>query len=250
MPYPQFNLKHLEEALFGPEEYVKYSNKLKGEKFPKKIIITYQGSALRYFKRKYSGKYQTLKWSSNLKILSLGNIGFVKMNGIGSPNVVTFLEELIALGAKEFINMGTAGGLGKQGIFLCEKSVRDEGTSHHYIKDGIWAYPDKALTKKLEDSLKKNKIDFAIAPSWTIDAPYRETKAEIEHYRKLGVATVEMESSAIFSVAQLRNVKVASAFAVSDVLGEKKWEPGFHKLNLKKALNGLVDVSIETLNSK
>ena len=42
--------------------------------------------------------------------------------------------------------------------------------------------------------------------SWTIDAPYRETVAEIRRYRQEGVATVDMEASALFAVAAYRGV--------------------------------------------
>jgi hypothetical protein len=38
-------------------------------------------------------------------------------------------------------------------------------------------------------------------------------------------------------------VKIAAAFIVSDVLG-KKWEPNFHKLDVKKGLRSMVDASI------
>jgi len=71
-----------------------------------------------------------------------------------------------------------------------------------------------------------------------------ETKREVSHYRNLGVKTVDMESAALFAVGKVRKIKVASLFVVSDVLGEK-WDPQFHKMNLKKTLNKLVDVFID-----
>ncbi|MEK6904857.1 MAG: nucleoside phosphorylase, partial [Nanoarchaeota archaeon] len=175
------------------------------------------------------------------------NIGIVLMTGIGSPNAATVMEELIALGGKEFLNIGSAGGLKDFGIFLCEKSIRDEGTSYHYITLGKYAYPDKGLTNRLEKQLVKNRISFQKATSWTIDAPYRETKAEIQKYKKQGVATVEMESSALFTVAQVRKVKIASAFVVSDILGDDKWDPQFDAKHVNQNLNKLFDVALECL---
>jgi len=79
-----------------------------------------------------------------------------KMTGIGAPNATAVFEELIALGGKEFINVGTAGGLHHEGIFLCNKALRDEGTSHHYLPNGKFTYPDEKLTKKLGRLLEKN----------------------------------------------------------------------------------------------
>lgn len=174
----------------------------------------------------------------------------VHLNGIGSPHAATVMEELIALGGKKFINIGSAGGLKSFGTFLCEKSIRDEGTSHHYIPKGKFAYPSNSLTKRLEKSLLKNNISFQKGTSWTIDAPYRETIAEIKKYKEEGVSTVEMESSALFAVAEVRKVKVASAFVVSDVLGEKKWEPKFDTRQVNQSLYNLFDAALDCLLSK
>jgi uridine phosphorylase len=248
MPYPNYPNKYLEEALFHPEDFLNY-RRFKKKDFPKKYVITYQSSALRYFKRKFSGKYKIIKLHSNFPVYSLKgkNLGFVKMSGIGSPHAGTMFEELIGLGGKIFINIGTAGGLKNEGVFLCEKAIRDEGTSHHYFPNGKYAFPDKNLTEKLAGSFGKNLIKYEKAVTWTIDAPYRETKKEIAHYKKEGVATVEMEASALFSIAKYRKVKMAAAFVVSDVL-VKKWNPKFHHLNIIKTQNKLIDSAIGCLS--
>ncbi len=247
MAYPNFQNKHLEQALFNPQDYVSWKNYLKKDykTAPNKYIFIYYGKILNHFKRNYS--YNKIKLYRLITIYQHKNIGIVLMTGIGSPNAATVMEELIALGGKEFLNIGSAGGLKDFGIFLCEKSIRDEGTSYHYITLGKYAYPDKGLTNRLEKQLVKNRISFQKATSWTIDAPYRETKAEIQKYKKQGVATVEMESSALFTVAQVRKVKIASAFVVSDILGDDKWDPQFDAKHVNQNLNKLFDVALECL---
>ena len=249
MTFPQFNKKHLEQALFEPGDFVNYK-KWDKRKFPKKVIITYQRSLLEYFKREYAGKYESLEFVDGHKVLKYGKVGFIKMAGIGSTHAATVFEELIALGAKEFINIGTAGGLDREGLFLCNKAIRDEGTSHHYLPASKYVYPDKGLTERLGIALNRQGLPYIVAPTWTVDAPYRETKAEIARYKKEGVATVEMEASALFAVAKVRKVDLAAAFVVSDVLGIKKWKPKFHTQNLKRTLNKLVDASILCLGGK
>ncbi|MFT4343789.1 MAG: nucleoside phosphorylase [Candidatus Woesearchaeota archaeon] len=216
MGYPNFQNKHLEQALFNPQDYISWNNYLKKDykKAPKKYIIIYYPKILNYFKRKY--KPEKIKLYRLITVYQYKDVGVVCMTGIGSPHATTVIEELIALGGKEFLNIGSAGGLKDFGTYLCKKSIRDEGTSFHYRSPGKFTYPDKKLTKKLKKHLVKNNISFQEATSWTIDAPYRETKAEIQKYKKQNVATVEMESSALFTVAQTRKVKIASAFVVSD----------------------------------
>ncbi len=242
MSFPQFRNKHLEAALFTPQDFARY--RALEVKLPAKWIITYHHRLLSYIQRKYSP--EKIKFSGLVNFYTTKDIGFVRLPGIGSPFAVTLLEELIALGSKEFLNIGFAGGLQHEGIFLCNKALRDEGTSHHYIPHGKYSYPDLGLTKRFGNAITRQGLGYETAATWTIDAPYRETKAEIERYRKQGIATVEMEASALFAVAKLRKVKIASAFVVSDVL-LKEWEPKFHKLNVRRALNKLVDAGVECL---
>ena len=58
--------------------------------------------------------------------------------------------------------------------------------------------PDPGLTARLRAALP----DALYGPSWTTDAPYRETAEEIAKYRADGIVTVEMEASCLFTVAE------------------------------------------------
>ena len=249
MAFPNFKNKHLEEALFHPEEFIAYK-KIEISHLPKKYLLIYDKKLLARLLRKYKLRPDNKlnRVLAHVRSYTYKDISIIKINGIGSPHAVTVFEELIALGGKLFISIGTAGGLQQEGIFLCEKAIRDEGTSSHYEAHEKYAYPDKILTDNLEKSLKYKGLNFKRSTSWTIDAPYRETKAEIKQYKEEGVATVDMEASALFAVARLRKVKIASAFIVSDVLGEK-WEPKFHHFNTKKGLNDLVEASLHCLSN-
>jgi len=176
------------------------------------------------------------------------DIGFIRVTGIGSPNAVTILEELIALGGRVFLNIGLAGGLQREGIFLCDKALRDEGTSYHYLPHNKFAFPDEKLTKKLGEFIEKQGLEFFKGATWTIDAPYRETISEIKKYAKTGIATVDMESSALFAVAEYKKVKIASVFVVSDLLGNE-WVPKSHELKVKKTLDRLIDAGVDCLRN-
>jgi len=245
MAYPNFEGKHLEKALFSPEDYFKWdkiSKRWKGKK-PSRYIFIYSSKLLNRFKRKY--KPRKIILYNTITVYQYKNIGVVRMTGIGAPHATIILEEVIALGGKEFLNMGTAGGLANFGTYLCDKAIRDEGTSYHYAPHGNFSYPNKTLTASFGEYLKSKNIKFEFGTTWTIDAPYRETKAEISHYKKIGVKTVEMETSALFTIAKIRKVKIASAFVVSDVLNEKKWNPQFGTAQVKKTLNKLFDTGID-----
>jgi uridine phosphorylase len=241
MVYPKLMDKQIEEALFSASDRYK-EHELKG-KLPKKIIFIYMPSLLNYIKRKYKPK--KMRVNKIVSVYQHKDIGFVRMKGLGSPHAVVVLEELISLGCTTFLNVGTAGGLHKTGVFICNKSLRDEGTSYHYKKHGDYSYPDNVLKEKIKSFFRKKGFEFQEGTSWTIDAIYRETKKEVEKYSKIGICTVEMESSALFSVAKYRNVKLASIFIVRDVLG-KKWDNRKWK-NVESLARYVLDLSAEFL---
>ena len=84
-------------------------------------------------------------------------------------------------------------------------------------------------------------------PTWTIDSPYRETLAEIRHYRAQGVRSVEMEAAALFAVGQVREIEVAAAFCYSDLLGGTAWEPHFGSPLVADGLDTLLAAAVAAL---
>lgn len=182
---------------------------------------------------------------TNNQVAVIGNFG------IGAPVVATILEELIAFGVKNFISVGTAGSLQKNiaigDIIVCEKAIRDEGTSHHYLKASKYAVASKEMVSKIKESLQRRGLLYHAGTSWTIDAPYRETVAEARQYQREGVLTVEMEASALFAIARYRKVKSGAVFTVSDSLAELEWNVQFHSKNTKGCLVTLYHVALDAL---
>jgi len=155
MAYPLFKNKHLNDAFFNPS---KFKEKLIPKNFPKKFIFVYYDKLFRYFKRKYKPK--KYKLNALVTVYQYKDIGFIKVDGIGAPLAVVMIELLIKNGGKQFLSLGTAGGLKQEGVFLCTKALRDEGTSHHYISKGHYSYPDKKLSKKFGKSIKDLGLDY------------------------------------------------------------------------------------------
>ena len=104
--------------------------------------------------------------------------------------------------------------------------------SHHYAPPDPFAVPDPGLTARLRAALP----EAVHGPSWTTDAPYRETAEEVAKYRAEGIVTVEMEASCLFTVASAVGVPAAAAFAVSDVLHGEQWTPHFGSADILQGL--------------
>ena len=75
----------------------------------------------------------------------------------------------------------------------------------------------------------------------------RETVAEARHYQAEGVATVEMEASALFAVAAFRGVEMGAMFTVSDSLASLKWKPEFHSELTQKGLETIYRAAVHAL---
>ena len=77
--------------------------------------------------------------------LGARNVAVAGGFGIGAPAAATVLEELIALGAREFISTGTAGCLqpwcGFGEAVVCTGAIGEEGVSHHYAPAEKFAWP-------------------------------------------------------------------------------------------------------------
>ncbi|MGI9320401.1 MAG: nucleoside phosphorylase [Thiogranum sp.] len=175
----------------------------------------------------------------------------LKVPGFGAPTAVMTLEELAAFGIKKFVNLGTAGGL-KQNmniadIVICDRAIRDEGTSHHYLPVEKYAYSCPEMTENLCTAFEKKGIQHSKGTSWTTDAPYRETIEELRQHRSDGVATIEMEASALFAVGGYRGVSVSSSFVISDILSEEDWNQGYHSAEKLEGLKKIFEVALETI---
>lgn len=257
MSFPNFKNKHNKDSFFTPKEFMEYQRKIgKYPKFktPKGVIFCYDRSFMKYLLENHKTTKFDKFFNTYLLNETDNQIAVVANFGIGAPVVVTILEELIAFGVKNFISIGTAGSLQKHlkvgDLVVCERAIRDEGTSHHYLPISKYSYASKKMTEKITYQLDKLKQSYVVGTSWTIDAPYRETVAEAKYYQKEGVLTVEMEASALFAVAEYRKVNLGAIFTASDSLAELKWQPKFHNPRTGKSLDILYKVAVDVLMNK
>lgn len=227
--------KYKLKSLFTAKDYWQYWQKQNSKNVPTvppNIIISYQKDILSAVAKKNKGQYSK-ELGTTLYFLKGTNkqIGLVGGFGVGGAAVAVLMEELIALGAKQFLSIGYAGSLKTKlaiGDFvLCSQAIRGEGISRHYLPEGEYSYPNTKLNHAIILAAKDLNIPLATGSTWTTDVIYRETKPEISYYQNKKVTTVDMEAAAIFSVAKYYHIKASAIFAISDYCGLEKWEPHF-----------------------
>ena len=165
------------------------------------------------------------------------NSFFIAGPAVGAPMAVLALEKLIALGAKRLIVFSWCGsltpGLQVGDILLPTWAVSEEGTSPHYP---VQERPESAASLRifLQNTLQNKGQKISDGAIWTTDAPYRETKEKIEQYGSQGVLGVDMEFSALCTVAAFRSIDLAAVMLVSDELYHTEWRPGFRDKKFKR----------------
>jgi uridine phosphorylase len=181
-----------------------------------------------------------------------GRIFVVTNFGIGAPAVAAVAEEMIAWGVRRIISIGWAAGiqvdLHPADIVVCEKAMRDEGTSYHYLPPDKFVNADPQLVSRLMNEVSNAGVRVQIGATWTTDAPYRETEVEIRQYQLEGIKTVEMEAAALFAVAQTHDVQATSALVVADSLANLEWRtPGEMKI-AERSLEFVYGAAIRALD--
>ena len=161
----------------------------------------------------------------------------VTSTGIGGPSAAIALEELVNVGAKTFIRVGTCGGMDidvKGGdIVIATAAIRAEGTTKEYAPIEFPAVANLDVTNALVQAAKNFGYTYHAGIVQCKDSFYGQHNPEVmpvsyelqnkwEAWKRLGCLASEMESAALFVVASRLRVKVGSVFlAVANQEREK-----------------------------
>jgi purine-nucleoside phosphorylase len=150
---------------------------------------------------------------------------------VGAPYAVMVAETLIAWGARTLVFLGWCGAVSKPAgigdLVLPTAAFIDEGTSRHYLADADRSAPSASLAHQLAEACPPAEIPLHHGPVWTTDAPFRETREKVMDFQRRGALAVEMECSALFTLAAFRSVPAAALLVVSDDLSDLSWKAGF-----------------------
>lgn len=171
--------------------------------------------------------------------------------GGGAPIVAELAEELVVMGLRKLILMTWGGTLQPDlepgDIVVCNRAIRDDGTSYHYLPPGKYVDADAALVEKIASAVQSRGGETSTGVTWTTDAPYRETRAEVEQYQSEGVKVVEMESSGLFTIGQVRGVQTASVVVVMDSLASFEWKAPKQLGGIMRSLELVYQAAIDVL---
>jgi DeoD family purine-nucleoside phosphorylase len=183
----------------------------------------------------------------------------VQGTGMGCPGATIVFEELIQLGCTKLMRVGTCGGLQPHhalGVLIVAlTAVPADSTSVHLVNNephcptAAWSLIHGAV-----HAAKEMGQAMHVGPIVSSDVFYNPNEGQYERWSQRGVLAVEMEASALFTVAALGGIgKVAGIQAgclltVSDIVVEGE----FTRISddeLRAAVDRMTRVALATVTS-
>jgi uridine phosphorylase len=166
----------------------------------------------------------------------------ITSHGVGSAGAAICFQELIDVGAKAIVRVGTAGGLYAgtriSDIVVPSAAIRRDGVSSAMVPPEYPAVPDLDLTSELSQNFAKAGASIRRGVILTSDLYYPGLLAnELEFYQKANAFAVEMECSTLFVIGQLRSIKTAAALVLDG--NPLRWNEGEFDNDPKRLQNSI-----------
>jgi DeoD family purine-nucleoside phosphorylase len=149
----------------------------------------------------------------------------VQGTGMGCPGATIVFEELIQLGVKKLLRVGTCGGLQAHhqlgDLIVALSAIADDRTADHLVA-GEPHCPTASweLIHGAVHAAKEMGQPMHVGPIVSSDVFYNPDEGQYERWSKRGVLAVEMEAAALFTVGALRGVHAGCLLTVSDIVVE------------------------------
>jgi len=215
------------------------------------VLCLYNGLMKRFTWRYPSQHIRSFQCDLYLLRATGKKVGVVSNFGMGAPALVSLAEQMIAWGTRQFIILSLAGGLQPDleagSVVVCNRAIRDEGTSYHYLPPAQQVEATPTLAFSIQGALEKHHLHSQLGTTWSTDAVYRETQQEADHFQRMGVETVDMESAGLFALGQMRGVETASVFVVGGRLTSSGWTLPGDVYALHQRFKSLLEVLLSAL---
>ena len=179
--------------------------------------------------------------------------------GIGGPSASIAMEELVNIGADTFVRIGTCGGIHldvKPGdVVVATGAIRFEHTSLEYAPIEYPAVANFDITAALKQSSEELGFCTHTGIVQCKDSFYGQHSPERspvsyellqkwESWKRLGVKASEMESAALFVVADALGVRCGSCFHV--VWNQEREKAGLF-MPMTEDTSGAIRVAVEAV---
>jgi uridine phosphorylase len=230
-PIPLLSHPHCSPSAFTPEALVRAvraERSIVPESVPAICVLDFDGDLTDWINAKGLAR-PCRSWACFHTTMNM-----VKMDGIdcgiisltsGGSYAVLVAEQLRVSGAELIVGLTSAGrvleSLPLPSLVIATSAIRDEGTSYHYLPPTERVHAPSRIAESLEAHLRGLDLPVTQGCVWTTDAPYRETREQLEHYANKGVLAVEMQAASLFAFAEARRVSVGLIAHVTNAINHE-----------------------------
>jgi purine-nucleoside phosphorylase len=146
----------------------------------------------------------------------------VQATGMGCPSAAIAFEELIQLGARRLVRVGTVGGLQPSmqmaDLVVAVAATPEDRTVFTYTNGephaptATWTLVERAVALAREQGAR-----FHVGPIVSSAVFYDPDRGRLGRWRERGHLGVEMEASVLYTVAAIRQIEALAILTVSDV---------------------------------
>jgi DeoD family purine-nucleoside phosphorylase len=176
----------------------------------------------------------------------------VQATGMGCPSAAIVIEELVMLGCKKLLRVGTCGGLQPHhalgDMIVVLSAVPQDGTTNTYVKEPHAPTADWGLVHGAVHAAKEIGQPIHVGSVVSSDVFYNPDAEQYQRWSDRGVLAVEMEAAILFTLGGLRKVQAGCLLIVSDIVVEGE----FTRITddeMRAAVDRMTRVALATVTS-
>jgi purine-nucleoside phosphorylase len=177
----------------------------------------------------------------------------VQATGMGCPSAAIVIEELVQLGVKRILRIGTCGGLqpdlGLGDLIVAISAVPADSTAMHLVLGEPHApTADWGLVHEAVHAAHELGRKVRVGPIVSSDLFYNPDDGQYQRWSDRGILAVEMEASVLFTLGALRKVQAGCLLTVSDVVVEGEFVR-ISDEEMRNAVDQMTELALRTVTA-
>jgi DeoD family purine-nucleoside phosphorylase len=176
----------------------------------------------------------------------------VQATGMGCPSAAIVTEELIELGARNLVRVGTCGGYHRDlrlgDLIIATAATPQDGTVSSITRGTPYAPAAHFdIVHAAHHAAESAGRRTFVGPIVSSDLFYDPQEDPATYWSRLGVLAVEMEAAVIFTLSAMRGVRAGCLLTVSDTIGMEVVR--ISDEGLQRAVDNMMALALDTLHA-
>ena len=176
----------------------------------------------------------------------------VQATGMGCPSAAIVVEELVQLGVKRLLRVGTCGGLQPDmslgDLIVALTAVPADATAQHYVGEPHCPTADWELVHAAVHAAKELGKPVRVGPIASSDLFYNPDDGQYQRWSSRGILAVEMEAAILFTLGAIKRVGAGCLLTVSDVVVEGEFVR-ISDEEMRAAVDQMTELALRTVTA-